>query len=200
MATATKTAAKGNSGSGSKSASSQAKRTVGKSSDKNGKKMDDYSEESRDSGSRYGSDERSDNSSGSQGDVSVSQFEKELGAGFDFGRFFGEMFAFNNSLKLYHWHVNGPGSYAEHMALDQAIASLAPILDRLVETTYSLEGDVDIVIPQTQTPTDIAGHCQDFYDYIDEQSDMFEEEFSESILEDYQETIQQLLYRLRRLR
>jgi DNA-binding ferritin-like protein len=49
----------------------------------------------------------------------------------------GEIFSFNSSLKLAHWHVTGKGSYAAHMALDQAIESLLEVTDRLVETTYA---------------------------------------------------------------
>lgn len=180
-----------------KAASSQSKSVSERASDNGSETSYGSARGSRSQSSSRGG---SRSQTGSDGDVSAAQMEKELGAGFDFGAFFGEMFAFNNSLKLYHWHVSGPGSYAEHMALDQAIASLSPILDRIVETTYSMQGDIDVVIPQTQRPQDIAGHCQDFYDYLDEESDMFGEEFSQSIIQEYQEVIQQLLYRLRRLR
>ncbi|MCC8034814.1 MAG: DUF5856 family protein [Rikenellaceae bacterium] len=116
------------------------------------------------------------------------------------GEFFGRLFSFNTSLKLYHWHVTGQGSYAEHIALDQAIDTLLDVIDRIVETSYSLYGDIDIVVPETPVPENIEEYCQQFYDYIDESKEMFTEDFSSSILEDYQEAIQQLLFRLRRLR
>lgn len=115
------------------------------------------------------------------------------------GAFFGELYSFNNSLKLYHWHVSGKGSYAQHMALDQALEDLAGCLDRIVETTYAMKGDQNIVIPETKTPQDIVGHCQNFFEHIDQMREMFEEDFSTAILDDYQEAIQQLLYRLKRL-
>ncbi len=116
------------------------------------------------------------------------------------GKFFGEMYAFNNSLKLYHWHVTGPGSYAEHMALDQALEDLADSLDRIVETTYAMLGDVKVVIPETGVPTNIVKHAEDFFKYVDRQRELFPENFTAAILDDYQEAIQQLLYRLKRLR
>lgn len=116
------------------------------------------------------------------------------------GDFFGKLYSFNISLKLYHWHVTGEGSYAEHMALDEALVTLADALDRIVETSYSLYGDIPVMMPQTSVPKNIVNHCSDFYDYIDDQRDMFEEDFSTAILDDYQEAIQQLLYRLKRLR
>ena len=125
--------------------------------------------------------------------------QKQTRTGTDYGRFFGEMYAFNNSLKLFHWHVSGPGSYAQHMALDEALTTLADAMDRIVETTYAMKGDIEVVIPQTNTPRNIETHCEKFFKYIDEQREMFEEDFSTAILDDYQEAIQQLLYRLKRL-
>ena len=115
------------------------------------------------------------------------------------GRLVGEMSAVNNSLQRVHWHVSGPGSYAQHMALDEALTTLADAMDRIVETTYAMKGDIEVVIPQTNTPRNIETHCEKFFKYIDEQREMFEEDFSTAILDDYQEAIQQLLYRLKRL-
>ena len=116
------------------------------------------------------------------------------------GEFFGNLYSFNISLKLYHWHVTGEGSYAEHMALDEALVTLADALDRIVETSYALYGDIPITMPQTAVPKNIVNHCSDFYEYIDGQRDMFKEDFSTAILDDFQEAIQQLLFRLKRLR
>lgn len=117
----------------------------------------------------------------------------------EIGTFIGELFSFNNSLKLYHWNVTGKGSYAQHIALDQAIEVLSDLIDRITETTYALKGDLTIVIPQTSVPGDIVKHATGFYEYVDSKRDLFTEDFSESILDDFQETIQQLLYRLIRL-
>ena len=125
--------------------------------------------------------------------------QKQTRTGTDYGRFLGEMYPINNSLKLFHWHVSGPGSYAQHMALDEALTTLADAMDRIVETTYAMKGDIEVVIPQTNTPRNIETHCEKFFKYIDEQREMFEEDFSTAILDDYQEAIQQLLYRLKRL-
>lgn len=117
----------------------------------------------------------------------------------EIGEFFGKMYAYNNSLKLYHWHVTGKGSYAEHMALDQALEDLADVLDRIVETSYALYGDIKVVIPETPVPGNIVEHSEKFYKYVDYQRELFKENFTAAILDDYQEAIQQLLYRLKRL-
>jgi hypothetical protein len=112
---------------------------------------------------------------------------------------FGKIFSFNSSLKLIHWHVTGKGSYAAHLSLDQAIDTLLEATDRLVETGYAILGDLDIVIPQTTRPDDFVGHIEAYYEYMEHQRRLFSEAFVQSILDDYQEGIQQLLFRLKRL-
>ena len=117
----------------------------------------------------------------------------------EIGTFIGELFAFNSSLKLFHWNVTGTGSYAKHMALDEAIDSLLDVIDRITETTYALVGELHISIPETKTPVDITKHATDFYQYVEKHRDLFPEAFSQSIIDDYQEAVQQLIYRLVRL-
>lgn len=84
---------------------------------------------------------------------------------------------FQQQPEAFHWHVSGPGSYAQHMALDEALTTLADAMDRIVETTYAMKGDIEVVIPQTNTPRNIETHCEKFFKYIDEQREMFEEDF-----------------------
>ena len=115
------------------------------------------------------------------------------------GAFFGKMYSFNNSLKLFHWHVTGKGSYAQHMALDQALEDLSDCLDRIVETSYAVYGNIAVVIPQTEVPKDIITHAQSFYQECQDARKLFDEDFTAAIIDDYQETIQQMLYRLKRL-
>lgn len=117
----------------------------------------------------------------------------------ELGAFIGELYSFNNSLKLYHWQVTGKGSYAQHVALDQAIGTLTDTLDRIAETTFALVGDLNVVIPQTSAPNDIAKHVSGFYDYVNSKRELFTEDFTQSIIDDIQEANQQLLYRLVRL-
>jgi len=113
--------------------------------------------------------------------------------------FIGKLFSFNSSLKLYHWHVTGKGSYAQHMALDQALDSLLDVIDRIAETSFAMKGDLEIAIPATEKPSNIVKHAEDFYAYVESQRELFSEAFTQSIIDDYQEAIQQLLYRLKRL-
>lgn len=115
------------------------------------------------------------------------------------GDFFGRLFAFNSSLKLHHWQISGKGSYAQHIALDQALDSVLENIDRLVETSYAILGDINIVIPEAKNPGDIVKHCEGFYHYLQDNRKLFPEDFTQAIFDDYQETIQQLLYRLKRL-
>lgn len=117
----------------------------------------------------------------------------------DIATFIGKIFSFNNSLKLHHWQVTGKGSYSQHIALDQALGDLLDVTDRLVETSFAVKGDLDIVIPETKNPSDIVKHTEDFFNYTESQRELFAEAFTQAIIDDYQEAIQQLLYRLKRL-
>lgn len=117
----------------------------------------------------------------------------------EIAEFIGKIFSFNSSLKLHHWHVTGKGSYARHIALDQAIEDMLNVTDRLVETSYAVKGDLHIVIPETENPSDIVKSAEEFFNYTESQRELFAEAFIQSIIDDYQEAIQQLLYRLKRL-
>lgn len=115
--------------------------------------------------------------------------------------FLGELISFRNALKLVHWSITGAGSYEAHISLDQAIDTLADVTDRLTETTIAVSGTLDIVIPETKRPSDYITHIDEFYAHIETvRKELFLESFSQSIIDDVQEAIQQLLFRLRRLR
>lgn len=131
--------------------------------------------------------------------TSTLKEQKVMTANAEIGKFLGKVFSFNSSLKLHHWHITGKGSYAQHIALDQAIEDLLDITDRLVETSYATKGDLDIVIPETKNPGDLVKSAEDFFKYTESQRELFAEAFTQAIIDDYQEAIQQLLYRLKRL-
>lgn len=111
----------------------------------------------------------------------------------------GNMYAHTTSLKLFHWLVTGPGSYAAHMATELAIKDMELIIDRLAETCVALYGDLPITVSETEKPENLIGHCEAFYDEVENARDLFEEDFTDSIIDDWQEAQQQLLYRLKRL-
>ncbi len=111
----------------------------------------------------------------------------------------GDMFSFNSCLKLIHWEVTGKGSYAAHIALDQAIDTLLEVTDRLVETSMATLGDINIVVPETKRPKDYVAYIEGFYEHVESERESFKETFTQSIVDDYQEGIKQLLFRLKRL-
>ncbi|WP_029906509.1 DUF5856 family protein [Prevotella sp. 10(H)] len=117
----------------------------------------------------------------------------------EIGTFLGKLFSFNSALKLHHWHITGQGSYAAHIALDQALEDLLDVTDRLVETSYAVKGDIEIVIPETKNPSNLVQYAEDFFKYTEDGRELFAEAFTQAIIDDYQEAIQQLLYRLKRL-
>lgn len=131
--------------------------------------------------------------------TSTLKENKKAVANKEIGAFVGKIFSFNSSLKLYHWHVTGDASYARHIAIDQAITDLLDVIDRLVETSYATAGDIEIVIPETRNPKDIIAHAEDFFVYSESQRELFANAFSQAIIDDLQEAVQQLLYRLKRL-
>lgn len=131
--------------------------------------------------------------------TSTLKEKKAASSNAEVGIYLGKLFSFNSSLKLHHWQITGKGSYAQHIALDQAIADLLDIIDRLVETSFAVKGDLDIVIPETKNPSDIVKHSEEFFKYTESRRELFAEAFTQAIIDDYQEAIQQLLYRLKRL-
>jgi DNA-binding ferritin-like protein len=114
-------------------------------------------------------------------------------------QFFGEIMSFNNGLKLIHWSVTGKGSYTAHVSLDEAITALWDATDRIIETTYASLENLNIAIPETTNPTDFIEHISRFYDHVESRRLLFAEPLTQSIIDDYQEGIKQLLYRLKRL-
>lgn len=114
-------------------------------------------------------------------------------------KFFGELFSFNSCLKLIHWDVTGKGSYAAHLSLDQAIDTLVGVTDRLVETSIATLGGLDIVIPETTRPRDPIAFIEEFYDHVEGKRELFKDKFTQSVIDEYQEGIKQLLFRLKRL-
>ncbi len=114
--------------------------------------------------------------------------------------FLGGLVSYRDGLKLYHWHVSGEGSYAEHIAIDQAIDEINDPIDALIETSYAIIGDIDIVIPQTNRPANLIKYVEDFYAKTEEARELFAEDFRDGIIDEIQQGNQQLLYRVKRLK
>ncbi|MCD8172973.1 MAG: DUF5856 family protein [Alistipes sp.] len=117
----------------------------------------------------------------------------------EIGKLFGQLYSFNESLKLHHWQDTGEGSYARHMATDQALESVRDLLDRLVETAYSVYGEIEITIPETRAPACLKEAVCNAYKLIEDTKPLLSESFLQSILDEYQEALHQLNYRVTRL-
>ncbi len=118
----------------------------------------------------------------------------------EIGNFLGQLVSFRDALKLHHWKITGPSSYAIHMALDQAVDGVSESSDGLIETSYAVYGDIDIVIPETKNPKNIILFAENFYKHLDEKRNLFTEDFQKAFFDDLQQVVQQLLYRLKRLK
>lgn len=115
-------------------------------------------------------------------------------------QFLNGLISFRDSLKLVHWSVTGLGSYEVHLSIDQAVETINDVIDRLVETTFALTGPLELVVPETKRPKDYIKHVHDQYSHIEDvRKKLFTEDFSQSIIDDFQEALQQLLFRLKRL-
>lgn len=112
----------------------------------------------------------------------------------------GELVSFRDGLKLYHWHVTGEASYAVHIAIDQAVDELNDPIDELIETSYALYGDLEIVVPETKRPANLVKYVEDTYANLEKARDLFDESFSGGIIDGIQQANQQLLYRIKRLK
>lgn len=114
--------------------------------------------------------------------------------------FLSDLISFRDSLKLVHWSITGLGSYEVHLSIDQAVDTINDVIDRLVETTFALTGTLEMSIPETKRPKDYIKHVRDQYAHIEDvRKKLFTEDFSQSIIDDFQEALQQLLFRLKRL-
>ena len=118
----------------------------------------------------------------------------------EIGVLIGKLVSFRDALKLHHWHVTGSGSYATHMALDEAIEDINDPIDSLAETAYAVYGDIEVVVPETKNPSNIISFAEDFYKYLGESRKLGTEDFQNGIFDELQQSIQQLLYRLKRLK
>lgn len=114
-------------------------------------------------------------------------------------KFIGEAYAFRTALKLHHWEVTGSGSYATHIALDQGIDQVSGVIDELAETSVALYGTLNIKVDAVENPVNIIKYCEDFHNRIKGMYNVFNESFQKSILDSLDESVVQLLYRLKRL-
>lgn len=125
--------------------------------------------------------------------------EKSGGSKSKIAKLIGQMFALQTSLKLYHWNITGTGSYAQHIAIDEAIDSLSESMDSIAETVIADYGTLNIVVPECVKPDNITKFVDAFYEVVDSNRSIFSEIFMQSIIDDYQQALKQLNYRLKRL-
>lgn len=110
--------------------------------------------------------------------------------------FIGSTIAFVGSLKLYHWEAILEGNKEKRRTLEHTADTLLNIVDKIAETTYTSLGRLNVTIPEVKKPDNIVQYASDYYDFIEMRRDLFEEESLHSIIDDYQEILQRLIYKL----
>jgi len=110
-----------------------------------------------------------------------------------------KIYSYKVKLKFAHWNATGQGSYAKHMAIDEAHDHIAKLLDKLVETTIGNGETIEFCMPETHEAPSIIEASEWMYYKIDYCRELFTESYSQAILDEIQECIKHLNYKLTRL-
>ena len=89
------------------------------------------------------------------------------------------------------------GKYATHIALQDAYEQILPLIDGLVEKWFALYGVHDFPIKPSNPSEDILSYTQDLMFTIEYSKQNFTWGMFRSILEDIQEVVGTLIYKLK---
>jgi DNA-binding ferritin-like protein len=78
------------------------------------------------------------------------------------------VFATRNAAHLVHWKVHGPGSYAQHMALDAFYTELIGLIDKYVEMHQGAFGLMKGVSPATVPTANLTEHIAEEAKWIED--------------------------------
>jgi DNA-binding ferritin-like protein len=78
------------------------------------------------------------------------------------------IFATRNTAHLIHWKVSGPGSYAQHMALDAFYSGVVDLLDKFVEMHQGAFGLMKAVTPTSVPMTKFTEHIAEEAKWIED--------------------------------
>ena len=117
------------------------------------------------------------------------------------GDFFGKLFQLRDEIHLNHLSLKGPGSYAQHKALNKFYDSILDLTDSLIESYQGKYGIIEITIPSSKSGDSIK--ClEELVKLTDEGSAylLFHESYLRNQIDEISTLTYQTLYKLKNLK
>lgn len=111
-------------------------------------------------------------------------------------QFFQKLFEIKNTLYLSHLRQYDE-KLSTHLALCDANNSLSNLVDRIVELYFGLYGTFDFKSPECGPSREPISYVETSYRYIKTNRDIFSDSSILQIIDDIQETLGTLLYKLK---
>lgn len=104
-------------------------------------------------------------------------------------------------LKLIHWNITGIGSSAIHVGTEEFYTKLDKTLDTLVETTQGEEGLLNLSFPEASLKDyKLLEYLQSTATYIEKHKTTFTKSFQQSLIEEIEEALHKLIYKVKYLK
>lgn len=110
--------------------------------------------------------------------------------------YFSKLFEIRNTLYLCHLRQYDE-KLSTHLALDEAQEGIQDLIDRLVETYFGLYGTMDFNSPESSPTRDILSYTQSSHDFVKSNRSLFTDSSLLQIIDDIQEVLSKLLYKLK---
>ena len=116
-------------------------------------------------------------------------------------QFFGKLFQIRDQIHLKHLRVSGPGSYAQHVALNEFYDGILDLTDGLIESYQGKYGIINIVIKESKD-VDAISLLKELVSLTDGGGayKMFKETFLQNEVDEISKLTYQTLYKLQNLK
>ena len=116
-------------------------------------------------------------------------------------QFFGKLFQIRDQIHLRHLRVSGPGSYAQHTALNEFYDGILDLTDSLIESYQGKYGIINIVIKESKD-VDVISLLKELVSLTDNGGayKMFKETFLQNEVDEISKLTYQTLYKLQNLK
>ncbi len=116
-------------------------------------------------------------------------------------QFFGKLFQIRDQIHLRHLRVSGPGSYAQHTALNEFYDGILSLTDSLIESYQGKYGIINIVIKESKD-IDAISLLKELASLTDGGAayKMFKETFLQNEVDEISKLTYSTLYKLQNLK